>query len=160
MREAPAAGRGAGGSPGGAASTTPRSGGTLRFVCSIQQMTDPAATTWIEASNLFRNSVEFLTYVDSDNITHPYLAESWHPSEDLKTWDFKLREGIRWSNGEPFTVADVAVNLNRRIFPAITGVEALDDLRFRVHLSRPLCSLPEHLYAYTCPILHRRFEEQ
>jgi peptide/nickel transport system substrate-binding protein len=43
----------------------PKSGGTLRFACAIQQMTDPAGTTWIEASNLFRNSVEFLTYVDS-----------------------------------------------------------------------------------------------
>ena len=154
-----------------AAGVTPKSGGTLRFVCAVQQMTDPAETTWIEASNLFRNSVEFLTYVDSDNITHPYLAESWHPSEDLKTWDFKLRDGIRWSNGDPFTVADVAFNLNRWIAPrskssnrttfaAITGVETLDDLRLRIHLSRPLCSLPEHLYAYTCPILHRGFEEQ
>lgn len=147
----------------------PRSGGTLRFVCSIQQMTDPAATTWIEASNLFRNCVEFLTYVDSDNLTHPYLAESWHPSEDLKTWDFKLRGGVRWSNGDVFDVRDVIFNIerwiapsskspNRTTFAAVTAVEALDDLRFRVHLSRPICSLPEHLYAATCPILHRRFE--
>ena len=150
---------------------TPKSGGTLRFVCAIQQMADPALTTWIEASNLFRNSVEFLTYVDSDNVTHPYLAESWHPSEDLKTWDFKLRDGIRWSNGDPFTVDDVIFNIkrwiapdsksaNRTTFAAITGVEALDELRFRLHLSRPECSLPEQLYAYTCPILHRRFEAQ
>jgi peptide/nickel transport system substrate-binding protein len=159
--------------PGVASRTgvTPKSGGTLRFVCSIQQMTDPASTTWIEASNLFRNSVEFLTYVDSDNVTHPYLAQSWHPSEDLETWDFRLREGIKWSNGDPFTVADVAFNINRWISPnskspnrttfaAITGVEILDDLRFRLHLSRPICSLPEHLYAATCPILHRHFEEQ
>ena len=158
--------RGVLGVAAGAAGPTPKSGGTLRFVCSIQQMTDPAATTWIEASNLFRNTVEFLTYVDSDNVTHPYLAESWHPSEDLKTWDFKLREGIKWSNGDPFTVADVAFNINRWIAPsslspnrttfaAVTGVETLDDLRFRLHLSRPICSLPEHLYAPTCPILHR-----
>ncbi len=155
----------------GAAGQTPKSGGTLRFVCSIQQMTDPATTTWIEASNLFRNSVEYLTYVDSDNVTHPYLAESWHPSEDLKTWDFKLREGVKWSNGDPFTVADVAFNINRWIAPTslspnrttfavITGVERLDDLRFRLHLSRPVCSLPEQLYAAQCPILHRKFEEQ
>ena len=150
---------------------TPKTGGTLRFVCSVQQMTDPAATTWIEASNLFRNSVEFMTYVDSDNATHPYLAESWHPSEDLKTWDFKLREGVRWSNGDLLTVADVAFNINRWIAPgskspnrttfaAITGVEPIDDLRLRLHLSRPICSLPEHLYAATCPILHHKFEEQ
>lgn len=154
-----------------AASSTPRQGGTLRFVCSVQQMTDPAATTWIEASNLFRNSVEFLTYVDSDNATHPYLAESWHPSEDLKTWDFKLRAGVRWSNGDPFSVQDVVFNIrrwiapdskspNRTTFAAITAIEPVDELRFRLHLSRPVCSLPEHLYAATCPILHRKFEEQ
>lgn len=153
------------------ASNAPRQGGTLRFVCSVQQMTDPAATTWVEASNLFRNSVEFLTYVDPDNITHPYLAQSWHPSADLKTWDFQLRAGIRWSNGDPFTVADVAFNIkrwiapeskspNRTTFAAITAIEPLDELRFRLHLSRPICSLPEHLYAATCPILHRHFETQ
>jgi peptide/nickel transport system substrate-binding protein len=149
----------------------PKKGGTLRFVCSVQQMTDPANTTWIEASNLFRNSVEFLTYVDSDNVTHPYLAESWHPSEDLKTWDFKLREGVRWSNGDPFTVEDVAFNFrrwlapsskspNRTTFAAVTAIEPLDELRFRLHLSRPICSLPEHLYAANCAMLHRKFEEQ
>src|SRR6185312_855921 len=148
---------------------TAKSGGTLRFVCAIQQMTDPALTTWIEASNLFRNSLEFLTYVDSDNVTHPYLAQSWRPSEDLRTWDFKLREGVKWSNGGRFTVDDVIFNIkrwiapdsksaNRTTFAAITGVEALDELRFRLPLSRPDCSLPEQLYAYTCPILHRRFE--
>ena len=150
---------------------TPRHGGTLRFVCSVQQMTDPANTTWIEASNLFRNSVEFLTYVDPDNVTHPYLAESWHPSEDLKTWDFKLREGVSWSNGDRFTVEDVAFNIkrwiapdskspNRTTFAAVTAIEPLDELRFRLHLSRPICCLPEHLYAANCAILHRKFEER
>jgi peptide/nickel transport system substrate-binding protein len=149
----------------------PRQGGTLRFVCAVQQMTDPATVTWIEASNLFRNTVEFLTYVDADNITHPYLAESWHPSEDLKTWEFKLREGVRWSNGDAFTVQDVAFNIqrwiapgskspNRTTFAAISAIEPLDELRFRLHLSRPMCSLPEQLYSYTCAILHRRFEQE
>jgi peptide/nickel transport system substrate-binding protein len=149
----------------------PKQGGTLRFVCSVQQMTDPADTTWIEASNLFRNSVEFLTYVDPDNVTHPYLAESWHPSEDLKTWDFKLRDGILWSNGDRFTVEDVAFNIkrwiapdskspNRTTFAAVTAIEPLDELRFRLHLSRPICCLPEHLYAANCAILHRRFEQE
>jgi peptide/nickel transport system substrate-binding protein len=151
--------------------STPRPGGTLRFVCAVQQMTDPAATTWIEASNLFRNSLEFLSYVDSDNVTHPYLAQSWRPSADLKTWDFTLRQGVRWSNGDAFTVEDVAFNIkrwiapdskspNRTTFAAVTGIETIDDLRFRLHLSRPICSLPEHLYAPTCPILHRKFDAQ
>jgi peptide/nickel transport system substrate-binding protein len=143
----------------------------LRFVCAVQQITDPALTTWIEASNLFRNSLEFLTEVDADNVTHPYLAESWTPSQDLKTWRFQLRQGVRWSNGDVFNVDDVAFNfrrwlapdsqsVNRTSFAAIEGFERLGDYAFALHLRRPVCSIPEQLYSYTCPILHRDFETQ
>ena len=143
----------------------------LRFVCAVQQITDPALTTWVEASNLYRNCLEYLTEVDADNITRPYLAESWTPSEDLRTWRFRLRPGVRWSNGDVFNVDDVAFNVrrwldpnsqsvNRTSFAAIRDFERLDDYGFALHLSRPVCSLPEQLYAFTCPMLHRRFEEE
>lgn len=142
---------------------------SLRFVCAIQQITDPALTTWVEASNLFRNSLEFLTEVDADNIVRPGLAESWRPSDDLKTWVFTLRPGVRWSNGDMLSVEDVAFNfrrwlakdsksVNRTAFAAISAFEALDDRRFALHLDRPMCSLPEQLYSWTCPILHRDFD--
>jgi peptide/nickel transport system substrate-binding protein len=143
----------------------------LRFVCAVQQITDPALIAWVEASNLVRNALEFLTEVDADNITHPYLAESWLPSDDLKTWRFQLRRGVRWSNGDVFDVDDVAFNfnrwlapdsqsVNRTIFSAVSAVERLDDYAFAVHLSRPVCSLPEQLYGFTCAILNRRFAQQ
>ncbi len=143
----------------------------LRFVCAVQQLTDPALNAWTEASNLFRNSLEFLTEVDADNITRPYLAESWSASDDLKTWTFQLRRDVKWSNGDDFNVDDVAFNfhrwldaksasVNRTAFTAINGFERLDDHRFALHLSRPVCSLPEQLYAFTCAIVHRRFEAE
>ncbi|HLY54204.1 MAG TPA: ABC transporter substrate-binding protein [Stellaceae bacterium] len=149
----------------------PVSGGVLRFVCAVQQMTDPALSTWTEASNIYRNALEYLTYVDHENVTHPYLAQSWTPSEDLKTWDFTLRDGVIWSNGDKFTSDDVVFNIgrwispqsksaNRTTFSAIREIEKIDDLRFRLHLDRPLCSLPEQLYAWICPMLHRRFDEE
>jgi peptide/nickel transport system substrate-binding protein len=153
-----------------AAAVVPKRGGTLRFVCAVQQIVDPALNTWFEASNLCRNALEYLTYVDSDNITHPYLAQSWKPSIDLRTWDFALQPGVRWSNGDKFTVDDVAFNIkrwieprsqsaNRTTFASITAFEKIDEFRFRLHLSRPVCSLPEQLYAHTCSIVHRRFED-
>jgi peptide/nickel transport system substrate-binding protein len=143
----------------------------LRFVCAVQEITDPALTAWVEASNLFRNSLEFLTEVDSDNITHPYLAQNWTPSDDLKTWRFQLRQGVKWSNGDVFNVDDVAFNfrrwldpnsqsVNRTSFAAIQDFERIDDYTFALHLSRPVCSLPEQLYAFSCPILNRRFEKE
>jgi len=38
----------------------------------------------------------------------PALAESWAVAEDQKTWTFKLRKGLRWSDGKPLTADDVA----------------------------------------------------
>ena len=37
----------------------------------------------------------------------PGLAESWSVAPDQKTWTFKLRQGVRWSDGEPLTAGDV-----------------------------------------------------
>jgi peptide/nickel transport system substrate-binding protein len=38
----------------------------------------------------------------------PNLAESWEVSEDSRTYTFKLREGLKWNNGTPFTSEDIA----------------------------------------------------
>lgn len=37
----------------------------------------------------------------------PNIAESWEVSEDATTFTFKLREGMRWSDGAPFTADDI-----------------------------------------------------
>jgi peptide/nickel transport system substrate-binding protein len=38
----------------------------------------------------------------------PNVAKSWEVSEDGKTYTFHLRKGIKWSDGTPFTSADIA----------------------------------------------------
>jgi len=38
----------------------------------------------------------------------PNLAESWEVSADARTYTFKLREGLKWNNGTPFTSSDIA----------------------------------------------------
>ncbi|RJE88112.1 ABC transporter substrate-binding protein [Paracoccus onubensis] len=150
------------------AQATPKDGGTLRFACQIQEITDPMMSQWIEASNLYRNSLEFLTWVDADNIVRPYLAKAWTPSEDLTFWDFELDERATWSNGDAFTPEDVIFNINRWIAPdsqssnktafaAISGMEKTGDHSVRITLSRPVASLPEQLYSYTCAMVHRDF---
>jgi peptide/nickel transport system substrate-binding protein len=42
----------------------------------------------------------------------PGLAESWSVAPDQKTWTFKLRKNLRWSDGEPLTADDVVFTWN------------------------------------------------
>lgn len=160
----------AGVAPGAALAEEPKMGGVLRIAVAVQEITDPALVSWVEGSNLLRNVVEFLTKVDADNITHPFLAKSWEPSEDLKVWTFQLQPNVKWSNGDAFTTEDVVFNIkrwtdanskssNKSSFAAITSVDVKDTLTFSITLNRAILSIPEMFYAYTCPILHRDFDK-
>jgi len=46
----------------------------------------------------------------------PGLAESWSVAPDQKTWTFKLRRGVRWSDGQPLTAADVLFTWNEIMY--------------------------------------------
>ena len=62
---------------------------------------------------LYHVSYDFLTdYGDKYLETQPGLAESWTKSEDGLTWTFKIRQGVKWSDGQPLTAADVAFSYN------------------------------------------------
>ena len=168
-------------------------GGNLRCSMRVKPMTDPATFDWGEMSNQARHILEYLTITGRDNITRPYLAESWEASEDLKTWTLTLRQGVRWSNGDTFNADDVVANVTRWLNPHLgssnlglfdamvtatetgktekdgtpmvsksmsTGaVEKMDDYTVRLHLNRPVLAIPENLYHYPCPIVHRRFDD-
>jgi peptide/nickel transport system substrate-binding protein len=54
-------------------------------------------------------AIVFSGLVDYNNgnwQTGPEVAKSWDVSDDNLTWTFYLREGIRWSDGEPVTIDD------------------------------------------------------
>ncbi len=53
-----------------------------------------------------------LTDNNADSQAVPGLAVSWRPVDD-KTWEFKLRPGVKFHDGEPFTAADVIFTFNR-----------------------------------------------
>jgi len=92
-------------------------GGTLSVSMQVQEMTDPATFDWVEKSNIARHVVEYLTVTGADNITRPYLAESWEASEDLTEWTFNLRKGVKWHNGDDFGADDVLFNFHRWLDP-------------------------------------------
>src|SRR5690242_10062125 len=91
-----------------------KSGGTLR----LPMITSPASMSIHEESTIaalgpmmgvFNNLVMFDQHVKQNSLNSivPDLAESWSYNEDGKSLTLKLRQGVRWHDGKPFTAKDV-----------------------------------------------------
>ena len=76
------------------------------------------------------------------------LAESWESSKDLKTWTFKLRQGVEFHQGfGEFTADDIVFSLDRakdkkanvyyKSYGPLGKIEALDQHTVRLHLQSP-----------------------
>lgn len=98
-----------------------------RFV--IAELGDPKTFNPITANetssqDIYRLMFETLLNFDvPTQEVEPGLACEWTNSPDGKTWTFKLRKGLRWSDGEPLTADDVVFTCNDVIFnPKIDNV--------------------------------------
>src|SRR5207237_8717559 len=91
-----------------------KSGGILR----LPGITSPASMSIHEESTIatlgpmmgvFNNLVMFDQHVPQNSLDKivPDLAASWAWSEDAKELTFKLRQGVKWHDGKPFTAMDV-----------------------------------------------------
>ena len=74
----------------------------------------------------------------------PSLAEAWTVSPDGLAYDFVLRKGVRFHNGEPLTAEDVKFSFERyrgiaqkTLKERVAAVEILDPLRVRIRLKQP-----------------------
>jgi len=147
-------------------------GGILKVAIQVPACDHPARFSWVTDSNEFRLVFEYLTETDKDNITHPYLLESWQASDDLKTWTLNLRKGIKWTNGDEFIAEDVVFNfkewLNPDVGSSILGlwegflttndIEVVDDYTVKLNLAQPKLDVPENLFHYPAQIMHRSFD--
>src|SRR5882724_1039934 len=79
---------------------------------------DPARTTLGEEyiyDNLVFNGLVRMTPAMK---IEPDLAESWDTSEDLKSWTFHLRKGVKFHNGRALDASDVVKSFERVLDPA------------------------------------------
>jgi peptide/nickel transport system substrate-binding protein len=88
----------------------------------ISEVGDPKTFNYImanETSSTDIGRLMFWSLLNFDVPTQeikPGLAESWTNSPDGKTWTFKLRKNLRWSDGEPLTADDVIFTWNNIIY--------------------------------------------
>ena len=75
------------------------------------------------------------------NLSAPSLAESWTMSPDGRTYEFKLREGLNFHNGDPFTAEDVKFSFHRAkakvLQQKVREVQIVSPYRVRFHLHEP-----------------------
>lgn len=150
---------------------------------------DPQLSSAEETSNIVLRVSEPLYKVGKDGSIVLGMASDAKTSEDGLTWTFTIREGVKWSNGEPVTAHDFEYAFKRLAAPntgaeyanmlesaAIVnaaevcyhgadldslGVEATDDSTFVIHLERPIEYLPDLLLAaYFTPINQKFCEAQ
>jgi len=61
-----------------------------------------------------------LVELDQKLNVRPLLAESWETSKDGLTYTFKLKKGVKWHDGKPFTARDVAFTFYSVLDPKVT----------------------------------------
>src|SRR5881409_3753559 len=106
---------------------------------------DPAETTGIITPFLFLYALhDALVKPMPGNPMAPTLAESWTVSADGLSYDFVLRRGVTFHNGDPLTAEDVKFSIERYRGAAsgafktrIAGVDVIDSHRVRFRFKQP-----------------------
>jgi peptide/nickel transport system substrate-binding protein len=130
---------------------------TLVFNISIvPRWFDPAESEGLVTPFIFYYSMhDALVKPMPGNPWAPCLAESWAASADGLTYEFVLRKGVRFHNGDTVTAADVKFSYERyhgasskTLKEHVAAVEVVDPLRVRFRLKRPW---PDFMTFYASP---------
>lgn len=157
---------------------TPQMGGTARLQGVLREMKDPLTFDFNTLANFARGWLEYLVFYNSDGTFSPMLLEGWEVSDDGSRYTLRVRPGVTWNNGDPFTADDVAFNIRRFCDTSIEGnslaprfgalmsdgqaredaVEVVDDLTVVLHLSEPDIALIPNIAEYPAAVVHPSFD--
>ena len=131
------------------AQETPRRGGVLTVhFATEQRILNPSLQASTGVYIVGGKIQEALVDLDANGQPTPVLAESWESSADGKSITFKLRAGVTWHDGRPFTSADVAftamemwkkiLNYGTTLQLYLTAVDTPDPLTAIFRYERPM----------------------
>src|SRR5882724_5919596 len=127
----------------------------LRWARSGDALTlDPHAQNEGPTFNLLQQIYEPLILRHLDGKLLPTLALSWKVTSDPTVWEFKLRPGVKFHNGNPFDADDVLFSIARALQPSsamkglltsIDTVTKIDPLTIHIKTKGPNPLLPAYL---------------
>ncbi len=107
---------------------------------------DPGRSTQVLTVNYFYNLYDALLRWDNTLKLQPGLATAWKSLNDT-TWEFSLRQGVKFHDGQPFTAEDVKATLERNLvvgktvvqsgFATIDAVQIVNPTTVRVVTKKP-----------------------
>lgn len=110
---------------------------------------DPYNNTSLAHDRLQQFAYDNLAYRTDDLELVPGLATSWEPISDT-AWELKLREGVKFHDGQDFTAQDVKASIEHASNPDTVAsfyyvrqleVEVVDDYTCRIHTGEPYAAL-------------------
>jgi len=131
---------------------------------------DPHFSTSANDIRISFNIFDNLTSRHPDGKLYPGLATEWKTTGPT-TWQFKLRPGVKWHNGDPFSSADAKFSIERTydpnmktlvatVFTTIDRIEAPDPATLVIHTKKPDPLLPARLAFYGGQIVPKKYLEQ
>lgn len=146
---------------------------TLRFVPQANLSSlDPIWTTATVTTNHGYHVFDTLYAADAANRAQPQMAEGHEVMDDGLRWRFRLREGLRFHDGEPVRAADCIASVQRwcvrdpfgqLLARAVAEWRAVDDRTFEARLHRPFPLILDALAkpdASVCFIMPERLASQ
>lgn len=130
-------------------------GKTLRYASAFDPQTmDPHALALLYQTRVVTQVYEGLVNRGKDFRLEPSLATSWEMVNPT-TWRFKLRQGVKFHDGAPFTAEDAVFSIERALDKAsqrknqmlgIQGARKVDASTIEVNTAQPDAVLPEKLW--------------